>query len=305
MIYTVTLSPALDYFMTYDRLEPGAVNRTRTTRLAPGGKGIMESRMLSTMGVENTALGFIGGFSGKFIRDELTRAGIKTAFTMTLTETRINVKVKTDSSETSLDAVSPNLTEDDIENFIQNFNHLKPGDIVVFAGTAPESLGEDFYARLISIVRQKGAEFAIDIDGQKLLETLRQNPIVIKPNKEELEAVFSVKFASKEDIVPYGKKMQEMGAQNVMVSMAGEGALLFTAEDSVYFAPPVKGIIKNSVGAGDATVAGFIAEWDKSKNPLAAFKQGVACGTAKVFSEDMPSTNFLQECYQQIKIETL
>jgi 1-phosphofructokinase len=290
--------------MTYDEIELGSVNRSGTTRMSPGGKGIMESQMLNIMGTENTALGFIGGFSGKFIRDDLQRKGIKTAFTVTLAESRINVKVKTTTAETSLDAVGPELTEDDIENFLTSFEQLTTNDIVVFAGTAPISLGDDFYIHLIHIVKRRQANFAIDIDGQKLLETLCQTPIVIKPNKEELEGIFSVKFAKKEDIFPYGKKMLDMGAQNVIVSMAGEGALLFTGK-KCYFAPPVKGIIKNSVGAGDATVAGFLAEWSKTRDPVKSFKQGIACGSAKVFSEDMPSINFVKRCYQQINIEEL
>jgi 1-phosphofructokinase len=181
---------------------------------------------------------------------------------------------------------------------------LKEEDIVVFAGPAPKSLGEDFYEMLIREVKSHGANFAIDVDGQKLLACLPQRPIVVKPNREELEEIISVTFKNKEEIIPYGQKMLEMGAQNVMVSMAGDGALLFTGQ-KVYFAPAVKGIIKNSVGAGDATVAGFIAEWSNSQDPLAAFKRGVACGTAKVFSEDMPSSYFLQKCFQQIEIEEL
>lgn len=315
MIYTVTLNPALDYFMEYPTLEIGNVNRTKTTRMMPGGKGIMESRMLSILGVSNTALGFIGGFPGKFIRDALNQQGINTAFTQIFSATRINVKVKTDSEETSLDAAGPDLTDDDIRAFLATFDQLKESDSVVFAGTVPSSLGENFYETLIREVKSHGADFAIDVDGNKLLQSLVQHPIIVKPNREELEEIFSVRFKAEvsdddknyrhnliQEIIPYGKKMLEMGAQNVMVSLAEDGALLFSA-NKIYFAPPVKGIIKNSVGAGDSTVAGFLAEWSQSHDSVAAFKQGVACGTAKVFSEDMPSRRFIQKCYQQIKIE--
>lgn len=302
MIYTVTLNPALDYFMEYDRVALGKVNRTKVTRVMPGGKGIMESRMLSVLGVPNTALGFIGGFSGKFIRNILAQQSVKTRFTEIFAQTRINVKIKTNQEETSLDAAGPDLTEDDVRNFLTNFDDLCEGDIVSFAGTVPKSLGENFYERLVREVKAHVGEFAIDIDGKKLLTTLTHNPIVVKPNQEELEEIFSVKFDKKEDIIPYGKKMLELGAQNVIVSMAGNGALLF-AKDKVYFASPVQGIVKNSIGAGDSMVAGFLAEWSQSKNSLAAFRQAAACGTAKVFSEDMPSSHFLQKYYQQIKIE--
>ncbi|HEY0222807.1 MAG TPA: 1-phosphofructokinase [Lactovum miscens] len=302
MIFTVTLNPALDYFMEYHELENGLVNRTKLTRMTPGGKGIMESRMLSSLDVPNTALGFIGGFTGKFIRESLEQQGIKTDFTQVFGQTRINVKIKTRSDETSLDAAGPDLTSEDVNNFLTKFDTLQEGDIVAFAGTVPKSLGENFYDLLIRLVKTRGAEFAIDIDGQKLLKTLLMKPLIIKPNVEELEEIFSVKFSKKDDIFPYGQKLLSMGAQNVIVSMAGDGALLFTKE-KVYFAQPIKGIIKNSVGAGDSTVAGFLAEWSQSHDVLTAFKQGVACGTAKVFSEDMPSARFIQKCYEQIKIE--
>lgn len=304
MIYTVTLNPALDYFMEYNNVENGAVNRTKLTRMTPGGKGIMESRMLSNLDVENTALGFVGGFTGKFIRESLEQHGIETDFTQIFGQTRVNVKVKTRSEETSLDAAGPDLTDEDVKRFLAKFDQLVKGDIVVFAGTVPKSLGENFYDQLIREVKSRGAEFAIDIDGQKLLKTLPMKPLIVKPNREELEEIFSVKFDKKEDIFPYGQKLLEMGAQNAIVSMAGDGALLFTGNE-IYFAPPVKGIIKNSVGAGDSTVAGFLAEWSRSKNTVAAFKQGVACGTAKVFSEDMPSARFIQKCFEQIQVEMI
>ncbi|PCS00927.1 1-phosphofructokinase [Lactococcus fujiensis] len=304
MIYTVTLNPALDYFMEYEQIEIGDVNRTSTTRMTPGGKGIMESRMLSLLGTPNTALGFIGGFTGQAIRDALIEQGITTDFTQIAANSRVNVKVKTVSEETSLDSAGPKLTPEDVEHFLQKFEFLTEDDIVVFAGTAPKSLGDDFYDRLIEAVVARGAQFAIDVDGQKLLRTLTNRPLVIKPNREELEEMFDVKFEHKEDIIPYGQKMLAQGAKNVMVSMAGDGALLFAGK-KVYFAAPVKAEIKNSVGAGDSTVAGFISEWSKSKDPLKAFKQGVACGTAKVFSDDMPTEAFLEQCLNQIEITEL
>ncbi|MFC4652499.1 1-phosphofructokinase [Lactococcus nasutitermitis] len=304
MIYTVTLNPALDYFMEYNQFEEGKVNRTRLTKMLPGGKGIMESRMMNRLEVENTALGFIGGFAGRFIDDFLKSEGSQTAFTPIFAETRINVKIKTRSNETSLDAAGPNLTDDDVKKFRKEFERLSENDSVVFAGTIPRALGETFYQRLIREVKSYGAEFAIDVDGGKLLETLSAGPIVVKPNLEELEEIFSVKFEKTEEVIPYGKKMLAMGAQNVIVSMAGDGALLFT-DDKVYFAEPVKGIVKNSIGAGDSTMAGFLAEWSKSHDAIAAFKRGIACGTAKVFSEDMPSKVFLEKCFNQIKIKEI
>lgn len=301
MIYTVTLNPALDYFMNYEELALGEVNRTGKTQISAGGKGIMESRMLSLIGAKSKALGFLGGFSGQYIKDFLNENQIDSDFTEIEDLTRINVKLKSQESETSLDAAGPKLQESEINHFLEKFDHLKEDDIVVFAGTIPKSLGEDFYERLIAKVQKQKATFVMDVDGQKLLDSLPAHPLLIKPNREELEAIFETSFKNNEQIIPYGQKLLEMGAQNVIVSMAGDGALLFTNE-KVYFAQGIKGELKNSIGAGDSTVAGFLAEYSQSKDPLLAFRQAIACGTSKAFSDDMPSRAFLEEIYKKVNI---
>ncbi|WP_349651692.1 1-phosphofructokinase [Lactococcus lactis] len=301
MIYTVTLNPALDYFMNYEELALGEVNRTGETQISAGGKGIMESRMLSLIGAKSKALGFLGGFSGQYIKDFLNENQIDSDFTEIEDLTRINVKLKSQENETSLDAAGPKLQESEINHFLEKFDHLKEDDIVVFAGTIPKSLGEDFYERLIDKVQKQKATFVMDVDGQKLLDSLPAHPLLIKPNREELEAIFETSFKNNEQIIPYGQKLLEMGAQNVIVSMAGDGALLFTNE-KVYFAQGIKGELKNSIGAGDSTVAGFLAEYSQSKDPLLAFRQAIACGTSKAFSDDMPSRAFLEEIYKKVNI---
>ena len=301
MIYTVTLNPALDYFMNYEELALGEVNRTGKTQISAGGKGIMESRMLSLVGAKSKALGFLGGFSGQYIKDFLNENQIDSDFTEIEDLTRINVKLKSQENETSLDAAGPKLQESEINHFLEKFDHLKEDDIVVFAGTIPKSLGEDFYERLIAKVQKQKATFVMDVDGQKLLDSLPAHPLLIKPNREELEAIFETSFKNNEQIIPYGQKLLEMGAQNVIVSMAGDGALLFTNE-KVYFAQGIKGELKNSIGAGDSTVAGFLAEYSQSKDPLLAFRQAIACGTSKGFSDDMPSRAFLEEIYKKVNI---
>lgn len=301
MIYTVTLNPALDYFMNYEELALGEVNRTGKTQISAGGKGIMESRMLSLVGAKSKALGFLGGFSGQYIKDFLSENQIDSDFTEIEDLTRINVKLKSQESETSLDAAGPKLQESEINHFLEKFDHLKKDDIVVFAGTIPKSLGEDFYERLIAKVQKQKATFVMDVDGQKLLDSLPAHPLLIKPNREELEAICETSFKNNEQIIPYGQKLLEMGAQNVIVSMAGDGALLFTNE-KVYFAQGIKGELKNSIGAGDSTVAGFLAEYSQSKDPLLAFRQAIACGTSKAFSDDMPSRAFLEEIYKKVNI---
>ena len=301
MIYTVTLNPALDYFMNYEELALGEVNRTGKTQISAGGKGIMESRMLCLIGAKSKALGFLGGFSGQYIKDFLNENQIDSDFTEIEDLTRINVKLKSQENETSLDAAGPKLQESEINHFLEKFDHLKEDDIVVFAGTIPKSLGEDFYERLIAKVQKQKATFVMDVDGQKLLDSLPAHPLLIKPNREELEAIFETSFKNNEQIIPYGQKLLEMGAQNVIVSMAGDGALLFTNE-KVYFAQGIKGELKNSIGAGDSTVAGFLAEYSQSKDPLLAFRQAIACGTSKAFSDDMPSRAFLEDIYKKVNI---
>ena len=301
MIYTVTLNPALDYFMNYEELALGEVNRTGKTQISAGGKGIMESRMLSLIGAKSKALGFLGGFSGQYIKDFLSENQIDSDFTEIEDLTRINVKLKSQENETSLDAAGPKLQKSEINHFLEKFDHLKEDDIVVFAGTIPKSLGEDFYERLIAKVQKQKATFVMDVDGQKLLDSLPAHPLLIKPNREELEAIFETSFKNNEQIIPYGQKLLEMGAQNVIVSMAGDGALLFTNE-KVYFAQGIKGELKNSIGAGDSTVAGFLAEYSQSKDPLLALRQAIACGTSKAFSDDMPSRAFLEEIYKKVNI---
>lgn len=205
MIYTVTLNPALDYFMDYDVFQIGAVNRTAQTIISAGGKGIMESRMLSLLEVENTAFGFVGGFSGQFIKDFLSKNQILSNLTEIQEMTRINVKLKSQENETSFDAAGPQITDEEIQEFLIKFDNLKSDDIVVFAGTIPKMLGENFYERLIEKVKAHHAQFVMDVDGQKLLK---------------------------------------MGAQHVIVSMAADGAYLFV-ENKVYFAAGIKGELKN------------------------------------------------------------
>ncbi|MDR0199516.1 MAG: 1-phosphofructokinase [Streptococcaceae bacterium] len=309
MIYTVTLNPALDYFMGFDKVVQGEINRANSAYMRPGGKGIIESRMLTRLGTPNVALGFLGGFSGKFIQDFLHHEGVASDFTEISEVTRVNMTAKTATDETSFNAAGPNLTLKEVQQFLVKFDSLTKDDIVVLAGKSLPELGADFYQQLIATIKAKGAQFAIDVEGQDVLEALPQHPIVIKPNREELGEIFSVKFDSVESILPYGRKMLDLGAQNVMISMAGDGALLIAddgnAGSKAYFAEPVKGILKNSVGAGDSTVAGFLAEWQTSHNPVKAFKQGVACGTAKVFSEDLPSREFINKCFEKITIKEI
>ncbi|MGT2950824.1 1-phosphofructokinase [Streptococcus cuniculi] len=303
MIYTVTLNPAIDYIVRLTHIESGAVNRMDSSDTFAGGKGINVSRILQRLGYASTATGFVGGFTGEFIKDGLVAEAIGTQFVQVDQDTRINVKIKADQ-ETEINGLGPVVTDEQLAELEDILSHVTADDTVVFAGSAPASLGNQVYNRLIPLAKQAGAEVVCDFEGQTLLDSLAHEPLLVKPNNHELEAIFGVTFDSREDIVRYAKEILVKGAKNVIVSMAGDGALLVTGE-ATYFAKPIKGTVKNSVGAGDSMVAGFTGEYTKSHNPIEALKWGVACGTATAFSDDLASIDFIREMYEKVEVETL
>lgn len=303
MIYTVTLNPAIDYIVRLEHVEMGHVNRMESADKYIGGKGINVSRILTRLGHPNTATGFIGGFTGQFIQEGLLREGIATAFVSVDQDTRINVKIKADQ-ETELNGLGPTITEEQLRTLESMLRKLTSADTVVFAGSAPTSLGNEIYKRLFPLVKQTGAQLVCDFEGQTLLESLAYQPLLVKPNNHELAAIFNVKSNSITDIKRYAQKIIEMGAQHVIVSMAGDGALLVTPTET-YFARPINGQVKNSVGAGDSMVAGFTGEYIQSRNPVEALKWGVACGTATAFSDDLASATFIKEIYEKVEVEIL
>ncbi|MGT2963889.1 1-phosphofructokinase [Streptococcus acidominimus] len=303
MIYTVTLNPALDYIVRLEHIEPGAVNRMDSSDVFAGGKGINVSRILQRLGYASTATGFVGGFTGEFIKNVLAAEEIGRQFIQVDQDTRINVKMKADQ-ETEINGLGPVVTEQQLEALEAVLSQMTADDTVVFAGSAPASLGNQVYKRLIPLAKQAGAEVVCDFEGETLLDSLDYCPLLVKPNNHELAAIFGVTFKGREDIVRYAKKILDKGTKHVIVSMAGDGALLVTPE-ATYFAKPIKGTVKNSVGAGDSMVAGFTGEYTKSHNLIEALKWGVACGTATAFSDDLASIDFIQEMYEKVEVETL
>ena len=229
MIYTVTINPSIDYIVQLDKLTLGEVNRMDYDNKLPGGKGINVSRILKELGHDNIAWGFLGGFTGNFVKEELEKVGLKTDFTPIAADTRINVKIKA-QNETEINGQGPKLTEEEISAFTEKFDHLTSDDVVIFAGSLVPSLNGDFYFDLIKIIRSKGAQFVIDTTGESLRKTLAEKPLVVKPNNHELADLFGVEFNGIDDIVKYGRKLLDMGAQNVLVSMAGDGGLMITNE---------------------------------------------------------------------------
>lgn len=301
MIYTVTVNPSIDYIVQLNELILGEVNRMDYDNKLPGGKGINVSRILKELGLDNTAWGFLGGFTGEFVKEALEKTGLKTNFTPIKADTRINVKIKA-QVETEINGRGPELTKEEIAAFTAQFDKLTADDVVIFAGSLVPSLSDDFYFDLIKVIRQKGAQFVIDTTGESLLKTLPENPLVVKPNNHELAELFGVKLNSIDDIVKYGKKLLEMGAQHVLISMAGDGGLMIT-KDKVYRSYAPKGTVINSVGAGDSMIGGFTGTYAKTKDPLEAFRYGLACGSATAFSEDLADADKINEILPMIEIE--
>ena len=239
LIYTVTLNPAIDYIVRLDHVETGAVNRMASEDKFAGGKGINVSRVLKRLDIENTATGFIGGFTGRFIEDVLTSEAISTNFVTVDQDTRINVKIKADE-ETEINGNGPEVTEAQLQELLNILSSLTADDVVVFAGSAPSSLGNAIYKQLIAATRATGAQVVCDFEGQTLIDSLEFNPQLVKPNNHELGDIFGVTLTELPEIERYAKEILAKGAQNVIISMAGDGALL-VSPSGTYFAKPIKG----------------------------------------------------------------
>ncbi|MEW4429348.1 MULTISPECIES: 1-phosphofructokinase [Paenibacillus] len=303
MIYTITLNPSIDYIVEVDDLKLGGLNRMNRDLKLPGGKGINVSRVLNQLGAGNTAIGFLGGFTGRFINDKLQEDQIQTDFVMIADDTRINIKLK-HGDETEINGLGPAICEEEAAQLLQKLSSLQTGDIVVLSGSIPPSLGTDFYDRLIQVCKQTGAEFVIDTTGPALMEALVHKPLLVKPNHHELAELFGVNIETREELVLYGRKLLEAGAKQVLISMAGDGALLITGSD-VYHASVPKGMVKNSVGAGDSMIGGFVGTYVLNGDILEAFRTGVASGSATAFSDDLATREFIEELRGEVTITKL
>ena len=303
MIYTVTLNPSIDYIVEVDYFQINHLNRIDRESKFPGGKGINVSRVLNTIDVPSKALGFLGGFTGGFIQDTLEKEGVQTDFVKVQDDSRINIKLKT-GEETELNGQGPALTEENIQELHQKLEGLQEGDILVLAGSIPPSLPKTFYSELTQKYSARSVKVVVDAGGAILAEVLKEQPFLVKPNHHELSELFNKKISTVEEVVSYGKKVVEMGAQNVIVSMAGDGALLFT-NGEVYTATIPKGKVLNSVGAGDSLVAGFIGTYVKENDIVKAFQVAVATGSATAFSQDLASKEKIDALLEQVHIKKL
>ena len=288
MIYTVTFNPSLDYIVRLDSFTAGEINRVNYEQVLGGGKGINVSIVLGNLGHESTALGFTAGFTGEEIKRQLDGFGVKHDFVQ-LAEgfTRINVKVKADK-ETEINGQGPDISEAKREELFEKLDKLSEGDTLVLAGSIPKTLPDDIYEKIMARLEGRGIRIIVDAEKKLLLNVLKYHPFLIKPNNHELGDMFGVKLTTDEEIITYAKKLQEKGAQNVLISMAGDGAILLTADGQHYKSPAPKGKLVNSVGAGDSMVAGFITGYIESQGDFeTAFHMGVATGSASAFSENL------------------
>lgn len=297
MVYTVTLNPALDYVMKLKALRTDDINRTDGEEIYYGGKGINVSVILTQLGIPNTALGFLGGLTGKKLEEMLKNDNVSCDFNYLKNgDTRINVKIKADK-EIDLNACGPEITKEDMQSFLKKLDGIKSGDYLILAGSIPNTLPDDIYEQILERVGDRNINCVVDATGDLLKNVLKYKPFLIKPNHHELGDLFSVQIKSDDDIVKYSKKLQEMGAKNVLVSMAKDGAMLTDENGCVHKIGNAKGKLINSVGCGDSMVAGFTAGYIKTADYSYALRLGSACGNATAFSEKLATREEIERVF--------
>lgn len=301
MIYTVTFNPSLDYIVSVDDFRLGLTNRTCSELLLPGGKGINVSTILKNLGIDSTALGFVAGFIGDEIVRRVEKIGVHSDF-IPIDDgiSRINVKLKSIDG-TEINGMGPSIGKKKTEELMDKLDALTEGDVLILAGSIPSTMPDDIYSKILARLDNRGVTCVVDATGDLLKNVLPYHPFLIKPNNHELGDLFKVELKKREDVIPYGRKLQEMGARNVLISMAGEGAVLVAEDGSVYDAPAPKGTLVNAVGAGDSMVAGFMAGWLEKKNYRHAFYMGVSAGSASAFSEYLATKEEILALYEQIQ----
>ena len=303
MIYTVTFNPSLDYIVSVNNFQLGMTNRTATEMMLPGGKGINVSIVLKNLGLENTALGFVAGFTGDEIQRQVEEIGVNARF-IPVDEgiSRINLKLQ-NIEGTEINGQGPAISREKTQQLFEMLDQLQEGDVLVLAGSIPASMPDDIYRNILKRLDGKGILIAVDATGNLLVNVLEYHPFLVKPNNHELGEIFSVELKDRESVIPYAKKMQEMGATNVLVSMAGEGAVLAAADGKVYLAPAPKGKLVNGVGAGDSMVAGFIAGTETGKSPEDCFRLAVASGSATAYSYGLGEKELIYKLYNKITLK--
>lgn len=285
VIYTVTFNPSLDYIVSVKDFRPGMTNRTSSELMLAGGKGINVSIVLGNLGIKSTALGFIAGFTGDEIVRRLHNGGINSEFIKINNGiSRINIKLKSIDG-TEINGQGPHIDSSHIEQLMNRLRRLESGDVLVLAGSIPAGISDNIYKDIMDMLKDKGVQIVVDATSRLLTNVLEYKPFFIKPNQHELGDIFNVTLNTQEEVIPYALELKKMGAVNVCVSMGGKGAILVADDGNVYKAKAPDGKLKNSVGAGDSLVAGFLSGWIEKKDYEYAFRKGVATGSASAFSE--------------------
>lgn len=317
MIYTVTFNPAIDYIANIEELNISQINKTLSEKVLAGGKGINVSIVLKNLGIESTAIGFIAGFTGEEIKRQVESFGVKTDFIEIPNKfSRINVKLRINEKgkqiieereETAINGEGPKIPEDKIEELLKKIEKLNKEDILVLAGSISRNLSDDIYEHICEKIYKKynkeeeQVKIVVDATGKLLINVLKYKPFLIKPNKSELEEIFETKIQTNEEIIKYAKKLQEMGAGNVLISMDQEGAILLTKENSKFYLDAPKGKVINTVGAGDSMVAGFLAGYLMYDDYEKAFKMGISAGSASAFSENLATKEEVLKILNNLK----
>lgn len=300
MIYTVTFNPSLDYIVSVKDFQMGKTNRTCAEQMLPGGKGINVSTVLQNLGIENVALGFTAGFTGDEILRKMKEIGFHCDFIPVKNGfSRINVKMK-DFDGTEINGQGPAIDQDAIDELMAKLDRLQAGDTLVLAGSIPESMPDSIYRDILARLQGRDILFVVDATKNLLLNVLEYHPFLIKPNNHELGEIFHVKLGTREEVIPYARKLQELGARNVLVSMAGEGAVLAAENGEVFMQPAPKGTLINAVGAGDSMVAGFMAGWTEKKDYRHAFHMGISAGSASAFSDLLATREEISRIYETL-----
>ena len=303
VIYTVTFNPSLDYIVSVKDFRPGMTNRTSSELMLAGGKGINVSIVLGNLGIKSTALGFIAGFTGDEIVRRLHNGGINSEF-IKINDgiSRINIKLKSIDG-TEINGQGPHIDSSHIEQLMNRLRRLESGDVLVLAGSIPAGISDNIYKGIMDMLKDKGVQIVVDATSRLLTNVLEYNPFFIKPNQHELGDIFNVTLNTQEEVIPYALELKKMGAVNVCVSMGGKGAILVADDGNVYKAKAPDGILKNSVGAGDSLVAGFLSGWIEKKDYEYAFRKGVATGSASAFSEYLATKSEIEAIYKQVRVE--
>ena len=303
MIYTVTFNPSLDYIVSVRDFKLGITNRTSDERILPGGKGINVSTVLKNLGIDNTALGFVSGFTGDEIVRRLENMGVKNGFIRLENGfSRINLKLKS-TDGTEINGQGPVISKENVELLMERLSQLKDGDVLFLSGSIPAGMDDDAYKNIMELLKGRDIKIVVDATKELLVKSLPYGPFLIKPNNYELGEIFGVRLTTRSSVIPYAKKLQNMGARNVLVSMAGEGAVLVSDAGQVIDAPAPEGKLINGVGAGDSMVAGFMAGYLARHDYNHAFCMGVASGSASAFSENLATKEEIEKVYKTIVLE--